>query len=285
MPHPSYRFAEAVRGLLSVSDAADIEACWGDTQLDSLGWRALAEARRSTDGRFEAVLDEIDGLLLRSLDRLPPLARSDGAAARRLRTFRIPELERLQHATAAALVAHRYGPAGLVTMVADVRAPVARRYFAFFTLAEQHPSGHWPRFARYLTTAAHHAFLGAAAEAARFYPEAGPSASLVDLFNRVRADTQLRAFLSPRLLQSLFVLGDPGTLPFFRDLLVCGHTAADSGRCEVTRALVSVRRFTGVIEPSAKFPTRDMDAVAHALDGAERIFELGRARMSPVVVI
>jgi hypothetical protein len=101
----------------------------------------------------------------------------------------------------------------------------------------------------------------------------------------VRDDAHLRAFLSPRILESLYVLGDPATLPFFRDLLTAGYTDADPEYCEVTRALVMVRRFTGRVEPSAKYGDRSPVAVREALDQAEVLFERKRRVLSPVRVI
>lgn len=285
MLHRAYRFAEALRTLLRPREAADIDALWTRAQAGPLGWDALAGARRSTHPGWIPVLDEIDGLLLRLLDRLPPVVRRGGRAAARLRQFRLPELERLQHAAAAALVAHRYGAAGLATVTADGAAPLARRYFAFLTLAEQHPAEHWPMFSRYLIPEAHHAFLGTAAEAARYYPDEGAARALVALFGSVRADLHLRAFLSPRILASLFVLSDTATLPFFRDLLITGHTASESDRCEVTRALVMVRRFTGRLEPNTKFGGPPDATVRATIDRAEKAFESKRDELSPVAVI
>jgi hypothetical protein len=227
----------------------------------------------------------VDGLLLRLLDRLPVLTASSEPSAVHLRTFLVPALERLQHATAATLVGHRYGIAGLRTVIADQDAPLARRYFAFLGLAELHPAGEWPVFARYLTLGAHHAFQGAAAEAARFYPGGGAASRLVGLFDAVRSDLHLRTFLSPRILQSLYVLSDPSTLPFFRDLLTAGFTDHDPERCEVTRALVMVRRFTGKTEPNSKYPEPQSVQVIRAMAGAEEAFERSRGVLTPVVVI
>lgn len=285
MPEPIFRFAEALRHALDARSAEELERRWASAPLDETGWEAVARAWRSEERHWERALDEVDGLLLRLLDRLPVLAADPEPAAVRVRTFREPALERLQHATAAALVAQRYGIAGLRTVVADAEAPLPRRYFAFLALAERHPPTEWALFARYLTPAAHHAFVGAAAEAARFYPDAGPAARLVDLFASVRDDAHLRAFLSPRILESLYVLGDPATLPFFRDLLTAGYTDADPEYCEVTRALVMVRRFTGRVEPSAKYGDRSPVAVREALDQAEVLFERKRRVLSPVRVI
>src|SRR5256885_6850561 len=48
-------------------------------------------------------------------------------------------------------------------------------------------------------------------------------------------------------------LGESLSLPLFEELLVAGHTDPDVDRCEVTRALVAVRKLTGRLAPSAKF--------------------------------
>src|SRR5207244_3241025 len=80
----------------------------------------------------------------------------------------------------------------------------ARRYSAFLALAERHPEGAWPLFERYLVTpGAHHAFVAAAVEAARYYP--GHTDTLVRLFRRIRSDQLLRRFLGPKILESLYV--------------------------------------------------------------------------------
>jgi hypothetical protein len=285
MPDMIFSFAEALRALLRVEGAAAFEGTWAALDPCGLGWTALGRARREQVAVWEPALDEVDGLLLRLLDRLPVLAAGPGPDAVHVRTFRLPELERLQHATAAALVAQRFGTAGLHTVLGDQEAPLGRRYFAFLALAERHPGGEWPLFARYLTPAAHHAFLGAAAEAARFYPHDAASGLLVSLFEAIRGDLHLRAFLSPRILESLYVLGDPKTLPFFRGLLVAGFTDPNPAYCEVTRALVMVRRFTGQLEPNIKFRDLEGPAVAAALGAAERSFEGLREVVQPVLVI
>jgi len=285
MPETVFRFAEALRRLLHAGGPEAFEALWVEEGLGDLGWDALGRAWRFDAGRWERALDEADGLLLRLLDRLPVLAATAEPAAVHVRTFREPELERLQHATAAALVAQRYGVAGLRTVVADEAAPLARRYFAFLALAERHPPSEWPLFARYLTPGAHHAFLGAAAEAARFYPEADAAGRLVELFDAVRDDLHLRAFLSPRILSSLYVLADPTTLPFFRALLTAGYTDADPEQCEVTRALVMVRRLTGRVEPNTKYPDPEAPGVVEALAQAEDLFQRREAVLRPVTVI
>ena len=285
MPETVFQFAEVLRRLLYAGDPQGFEAVWVAEGLEDLGWDALGRAWRADAGRWERALDEADGLLLRLLDRLPVLAASAEPAAVHVRTFREPELERLQHATAAALVAQRYGVAGLRTVVADEAAPLARRYFAFLALAERHPPSEWPLFARYLTPGAHHAFLGAAAEAARFYPGGDAAARLVELFDAVRDDLHLRSFLSPRILESLYVLADPSTLPFFRTLLTAGYTDPDPEHCEVTRALVMVRRLTGGLEPNIKYLDPTAPDVLEALGGAEERFQRRRAVLKPVSVI
>ena len=285
MPETVYQFAEGLRGLLQARTPEVFETTWVAERLDEIGWEALLRAWQSDASRWERALDEVDGLLLRLLDRLPVFASQGEAPAVHVRTFREPELERLQHATAAALVAQRYGAAGLRTVVADEEAPLARRYFAFLALAERHPPGEWPLFARYLTPGAHHAFVGAAAEAARFYPDTGAAGRLVELFDAVRADLHLRAFLSPRILESLYVLANPATLPFFRSLLTAGYTHADPEYCEVTRALVMVLRFTGRLEPNSKYPDLEAPGVQEAVGIAQDVFQQRRAMLSPVSVI
>ena len=108
---------------------------------------------------------------------------------------------------------------------------------------------------------------------------------LVRLFERIRGDQLLRRFLGPKILESLYVLGEERSLPLFEQLLVTGHTDPDVDRCEVTRALVVVRRATGRVAPSSKFPDGDDTAVWRTLDDAERRFEATRDRIVPVVVI
>lgn len=278
------RFAEALRRVLAARDGSGVEDRWTAVELDRLGWDALRRARSRPDLAWEPLLDEIDGLLLRLLDRLPMVCGSD-PPGRRVRTFRLPQAERLQHAVAAALVAQRFGPAGLATVVRDRGAPMARRYFAFLALAERHPDRYWPQFLRYLVPRAHHAFVGAAAEAARYYGHRDAARRLVQLFEGVRADLHLRAFLSPRILGSLFVLSDVATLSLFLDLLVTGHTAPDPGRCEVTRALVMVRRFTGRVAPNAKFANTRAPEVEETLDRAEAFYDDRRDALTPVEVL
>jgi hypothetical protein len=273
-----YRLAGALEQLLAAPDAALFEKTWEAASLDLLAWEALGLARRADAGAVEPALHQVDRRLLAVLERcraFPDL---------HLVTFRVPELERWQHAAAAALVGARWGIAGLRTVIADTAAPFGRRYFAFLALAERHPDGAWPLFERYLVTpGAHHAFVAAAVEAARYYP--GHSDVLVRLFHRIRRDQLLRLFLAPKILESLYVLGEEASLPLFEELLVTGHTDPDVDRCEVTRALVAVRRLTGRVAPSSKFTEGDSVVVRRTLDDAERRFETTRHRIVPVVVI
>ena len=273
-----YRLAGALEQLLAAPDAALFEKTWEAASLDLLAWEALGLARRADAGAVEPALHQVDRRLLAVLERcraFPDL---------HLVTFRVPELERWQHAAAAALVGARWGIAGLRTVIADTAAPFGRRYFAFLALAERHPDGAWPLFERYLVTpGAHHAFVAAAVEAARYYP--GHSDVLVRLFHRIRRDQLLRLFLAPKILESLYVLGEEASLPLFEELLVTGHTDPDVDRCEVTRALVALRRLTGRVAPSSKFTDGDSEVVRRTLDDAERRFETTRHRIVPVVVI
>jgi hypothetical protein len=273
-----YRFAGALERLLAAPDAAAFERAWEAAHVDRLASEALDGARRPDSEALEPALNQVDRRLLALLERCR--AFPDPHVV----TFRVPELERWQHAAAAALVGARWGVAGLRTVIADTGAPLGRRYFAFLALAERHTEGAWPLFERYLVTpGAHHAFVAAAVEAARFYP--GHADVLVRLFERIRGDQLLRRFLGPKILESLYVLGEEGSLPLFEELLVTGHTDPDVDRCEVTRALVVVRRMTGRVASSSKFAEGDEAAVVRTLDDAERRFEATRDRIVPVVVI
>jgi len=285
MPEPIFRFAEALRALLSTHSPDAFEDVWQSLQVSDVGWTALQRAWRRDQRYGETTLGEVDGLLLRLLDRVSVMTERGGETAQRVRTFRWSELERLQHAAAAALVAQRFGEAGLCTVLEDDAAPVARRYFSFFSLAERHPQTQWPLFATYLRADAHHAFVGVAAETARYYPTENAVEKLMSLFDTTRSDLFLRTFLSPRILESLFVLSNPVTLPFFRGLLTSGYTDSQPEYCEVTRALVMVRRFTGSIEPSVKYSDPRNPDLAELLGRAEQAFEAWRETLHPVVVI
>lgn len=275
------RFAETLRGLVQAPTPEAVEVCWRDGRLEDDGWRGLDAAGDASDPALAPLLEEIDRLLARVLHRLPELA---GEGADRVRLFRVPALERLRHATAAALVAHRFGTAGLTAVVTDAEAPVARRYRAFVFLARRHEQASWPLFRRYLDPEAHYAFLGIAVEAARFYPGERPAGRLVELFDAARGDRHLRAFLAPRLLTSLFVLADPVALPLWRELAVAGHTDPDPRCCEVTHALVMLRRLTGALASSSKFAERSADAAAW-VDAAEARLEAEGGRLRPVALL
>ena len=270
-------FTAALERLLAARTPAEFEAAGTAGDVEALGSHALGVAPRA-DAVLEPALAELDRTLI------AVLARCRALPDPRIETFRVPQLERWQHAAAAALVGARWGVAGLRTVVADATAPLARRYFAFFSLAARHPESAWPLFEKYLLTpGAHHAFVGVAAEAARYYD--GRARVLIDLFARIRGDQMLRRFLGPRILESLYVLGDPEALPLFQDLLVAGHTDADPECCEVTRAVVAVKKLTGRVPPSSKFADPAEPAVQAWLDEAERRFEAERDRLTPVTVI
>jgi hypothetical protein len=271
-------FTAALERLLTARDAAELDTRWEELSLGRVGWEALALARRANTEKLEPALAELDRRLLGVLERCRAFLDPH------IVTFRVPELERWQHAAAAALVGARWGVAGLRTVIADTQAPLGRRYFAFLALAERHPKEAWPLFARYLQTpGAHHAFVAAAVEATRYYP--GQARYVIALFQRIRGDEMLRRFLAPKILESLYVLGDPAALPLYEELLVAGHTDRDLGRCEVTRALVGVRKLTGRVAASSKFPDPEQPHVIRALDEAQRIFEEEKDQLQPVVVI
>jgi hypothetical protein len=139
-------------------------------------------------------------------------------------------------------------------------------------------------FQRYLRTPAfHHAFIAAAVEAARWYPE--HVEDLLLLFDRIRGEQLRRRFLGPKILGSLFFLNDARSLPLFRELCVSGHTDADADLCEVTRALVAVRKCCGETVPNVKYADPGAPEVQAALDLAEAMYEGERDRLSPVTVI
>src|SRR5437879_8500748 len=197
-------FAAGLERLLAARDATELEATWSELTLGQVGWEALALARRANTESLEPALAEVDRRLLAVLERCRAFLDPH------IVTFRVPELERWQHAAAAALVGARWGVAGLRTVIADTQAPLGRRYFAFLALAERHPKRAWPLFERYLTTpGAHHAFVAAAGEGARYYP--GHADVLGRLFQRIRGDQLLRRFLGPKILESLYVLGEEGS--------------------------------------------------------------------------
>lgn len=285
MPESIFAFAESLRTLLECETSEAFDTQWVTGTPESLGWESLERAWKRDRAHWEPALHEIDGLLRRLLQRLPRLTGDSDRATSRIRTFRYPALERLQHATAAALVAQRYGTAGLQTVLEDPAAPKARQYFSLFALAERHPPGFWEFFASYLRPEEHYAFAGAAAEAARFYPDRETAIALANLFDSVRDDEHMRSFLGPRILDSLYVIEHRATLPFCRSLLTSGHTHQNPLYCEVTRGLVMVYRFTDRIESCVKFADSDPLGAAECIQRAERIFALQREVFHPVRVI
>src|SRR5256712_4402175 len=169
-------FAAALERLLTAGDATALEATWDELNVGQVGWEAAALAGRGNAEALEPALAEVDRRLLGVLERCRAFLDPH------IVTFRIPELERWQHAAAAALVGARWGVAGLRTVIADTQAPLGRRYFAFLALAERHPKEAWPLFAKYLQTpGAHHAFVAAAVQAARYYP--GQAPDVIALFH------------------------------------------------------------------------------------------------------
>lgn len=271
-------FSLRLDSLLAAGDAAAFEQAWERERLSEVGWHALAGARQAASVSLESALVALDRRLLALLERGRMLADPH------VLTFRIPELERWQHAAAATLAGARWGIAGLRTVLDDTRAPLGRRYFALLALACRHPATAWPVFERYLRAPhAHHAFVAVAVDAARYYP--GGAVALVETFERIRRDLLLRRFLGPRLLASLYLLGDRAALPLFEALLVVGHTDRDPEWCEVTRALVAVRAWTGHIPASVKYPDPTGAEVIGHLDTAERRFRAQRDHLEPVTVI
>src|SRR2546426_860252 len=88
-------FSAALERLLAARDAAAFEAEWIAQDLQQLGWEALALARRANTEALEPVLAEVDQRLLAVLERCRAFVDSHVV------TFRVPELERWQHASAA----------------------------------------------------------------------------------------------------------------------------------------------------------------------------------------
>src|SRR6266550_1846111 len=100
-----YRFAGALEGLLAAPDAEAFERAWEMAHVDRLAWEALGGARRADSEALEPALDQVDRRLLATLERCRAFADPHVV------TFRVPELERWQHAAAAALVGARRGTA------------------------------------------------------------------------------------------------------------------------------------------------------------------------------
>src|SRR5712691_9700961 len=87
-------FAAALEHLLSARDAAALDAMWEELNLGQVGWEALALARRANTEALEPALAEVDRRLLAVLERCRALLDPH------IVTFRVPELERWQHAAA-----------------------------------------------------------------------------------------------------------------------------------------------------------------------------------------
>src|SRR2546428_14181092 len=104
------RFTDALERLLASADALAFERAWREGDLDQVGWEALALGRRATAaGEAGAALE---GALAQVDRRLPAgLERGRGFPGPPLVPFRAPQLERWQHAAAAAPVGGRWGVA------------------------------------------------------------------------------------------------------------------------------------------------------------------------------
>src|SRR5881296_3517158 len=147
------RLVDALERLLTARDAAAFERVWEASHLDRMAWEVLALARRADAADappaprapLERALDQVDRRLLAVLDRCRAFL------DRHLATFRVPELERWQHAAAAALVGARWGVAGLRTVIADTGAPLGDSSVAHTSELQPHTNSAWPLFERYLT--------------------------------------------------------------------------------------------------------------------------------------
>jgi len=111
------------------------------------------------------------------------------------------------------------------------------------------------------------------------------AATLIALFERHPRRPDAAPFFGPKILESLYVLGDAAALPLYEELLVAGHTDPHFDRCEVTRALVGVRAAHGTRGAERQVPDPAEPHVIRALDEAARLFEEERDRLVPVVVI
>src|SRR3989475_6072814 len=116
-----YRFAGALERLLAAPDAQAFERAWETAHVDRLAGDGLGSARRADSEALEPALDQVDRRLLAMLERCRAFPDPH------VSTFRIPEVERWQHAAAAALVGARWGVAGLRTVIAGTGAPLGRR--------------------------------------------------------------------------------------------------------------------------------------------------------------
>lgn len=281
MPVSPCEFAEDLRAFLSIRSPEGMLRTWDQLRVDLRGRDALSSARRGVGG--EPVLQEIDQLLQKSMSRVAEFSRGQTPASICLRTFRYVELERLQCAASAALVDRRYGAAGLHWLIENEEAPLARRYFAFLCLSERHHPDDWEFFCGYLARKHHHSFVATAIESLRYYPEREPSEILLDMFQAVRADSDLRRFFGPRILQTLYVLEDEIAEALFSDLLVAGHTEADPVVCEIMRAIATIYRLSGEIRDNSKFS--DRQSTLDALAVATPVYDGLRSRFIPIRIL
>src|SRR6266566_3471047 len=118
-------FAAALERLLSARDAVALDEMWEELNLGQGGWEALALARRANTEALEPALAKVDRRLLAVLERCRAFLDPH------IVTFRVPELERWQHAAAAALVGARWSrtprPRLAVAISRFSRSPSATR--------------------------------------------------------------------------------------------------------------------------------------------------------------
>src|SRR5439155_417660 len=110
-------FAAGLERLLVAKSAAELEATWDQQNLGQLGWEALSLARRANTETLEPALAVVDRCLLAALEWCRAFLDPH------IVTFRVPELERWQHAAAAALV----GPRGAAALRGAARCGSHRR--------------------------------------------------------------------------------------------------------------------------------------------------------------
>src|SRR5438876_12012952 len=89
------QLAAALERLLVADDPGQFERVWEELALDRLAWEALALARRADTAVVEHALAQVDRLLLGLMGRFRAV-RGDPHSM----TFRLPEMERVQHAAA-----------------------------------------------------------------------------------------------------------------------------------------------------------------------------------------
>ncbi|OLC95745.1 MAG: hypothetical protein AUJ00_05770 [Gemmatimonadetes bacterium 13_1_40CM_3_70_6] len=126
-------FSAALERLLAAPDEPAFEAAWEAVDPQQLGWEALAHARRANTEALEPALAEVDRRLLAVLERARAFLDPHVV------TFRVAELERWQHAAAAALVGARWGVAGLRTRVSRAGRTPPLRCLAAVPDVSAHP--------------------------------------------------------------------------------------------------------------------------------------------------